>query len=857
MTTKIFLLVVFSLASAAPARAGQDSALQQLGADSGESVEAVQKGFERAAELAAESKALFAVIEKDGKRLLEIRADQIGAHYLFAATIDRGTGEKGMYSATMAGTFVWYFRLVDKDKVQFMRKNLAQRAEPGTPEAKAVEESYPDSLIATFPATSSGTTPGSLRIDARELFLTDFVSMSEDLKSVYNAPHKPMMLSNKDSSLGNIKVFPKNMEVDVHLQFAGADEAWSTLPDSRLIPISMHYSLSALPDSPGFQPRRADERVGFFQTSFQDLTNKDLKEKFKPTVHLINHWHLEKADPAAPVSDVKNPIVYWLDATVPNEYRPYIRSGILAWNAAFEAAGLRNALVVKEVDKDMPAEERSNFDPGNASYNVVRWFMGESTSMGVAPSRVNPMTGEIFNASIRLGDQLTRLTSFLTAVASGRQPSAAGHEHGPDCDHRQALQDSAAALALAEAQGPLTSEERARFMGELLTELTAHETGHTLGLRHNFQGGALNALDETGKDGLVSSSFMHYAPPNLAPKGREQGAYYQTQVGPYDRWAIEYGYKPLSQGDEAARRAELRGIAERSGSDARLKYCTDEDAGGTDPDCQRFMLGRDVVTFARQRATLADDLFKRLKNLEASGDEGNARLRESFAAGMSAYGGALRTVLPAIGGVRVRRVVPGDGPPPYEAVSAAEQRAALKFLDEKIFSAKPFDVPPSLLRRMAEDRLAGRYQPSAPFPLAESVLKLQKNALDHIYDQETLGRLSDSSLFGKSAVTPGEVMMTVRRSIWKEIESPRPSSIGLMRRNLQREHLTRLAGLLDSPDAAGDARAQARRDLDKIASNASRALAAGSLDDVSSSHLEDMRRLAGEALEGGKPRSDS
>ena len=160
MTRNIFLLL-FSIAFAAPIRADQTAALEQLGAGAGENVAAVQQGFEKARTLAAESKALFAVREKDGKRLLEIRANQLGVQYLFAATIDKGTGEKGMYSAAMADTFVWYFRLVDANKIQFMRKNLAQRADPGTPEAKALEESYQDSLIATL-AASSGTTTGLL-----------------------------------------------------------------------------------------------------------------------------------------------------------------------------------------------------------------------------------------------------------------------------------------------------------------------------------------------------------------------------------------------------------------------------------------------------------------------------------------------------------------------------------------------------------------------------------------------------------------------------------------------------------------------------------------------------------------------
>lgn len=826
------LLISISLASPLSA---QTSALSQLGVESGESVEAVQKAFEKTRVMAAESKALFKINEKEGKRLLEIRDNQLGVNYMLAATVDRGTGEKGMYSATMDDTFVWYFRLADKDRLQLMRRNLAQRAEPGTPEAKAIEESYQDSLVATVPVVSRDTMTATISIDARSLFFKDLVWMAAQLERAYG---KQMRLSEVDSVLGSIKVFPKNMEIDVQLQFAGAGEVYSTLPDSRLVSVSMHYSLFALPDNPDFKPRSADERVGYFETSFNDLTNKDLKQKLDPAVRLINRWHLEKTDPTAPVSDVKNPIVYWLDSTVPHEYRPAVRSGILAWNAAFESAGLRNAIVVKEVDKDMPAAEREVFDPANASYNVVRWFMGDSTGMAVAPSRANPLTGEIFNASIRLGDQLSRISRELTAIAVPRT-SPSGHEHGRDCGHWQALQDSAAALALAEAQGPLTDTERTRFLGELLTELTAHETGHTLGLRHNFTGGALQPLDEAGKDGLITSSLMHYVPANLAPKGQSQGAYFQTQVGPYDRWAIEYGYKSL------ASNTELAAIAASSAGDPRLKYCTDEDAVGTDPDCQRFMLGRDVVAFARQRTALADDLIKRQETIKDSGKDAYVLLRNNVSAGLSTYSGALSVVLPAIGGVRSSRT--GR---PYEAVPATEQRAALKFLDEKIFSAEPYAVSPALLERMGEDRKA--YARTAPYPLAATVLRIQQRALDHIYAPETLGRLADSTLFGPKAITPGETMMTVRRSIWKEIESPKAAPIVLLRRSLQREHLKRLTNLLDDQRIAGDARAQARRDLETIAKNAARAAAAKGLDAASAAHLEDMRRIAVEALTTGK-----
>src|SRR6185436_2373226 len=139
---------------------------------------------------------------------------------------------------------------------------------------------------------------------------------------------------------------------------------------------------------------------------------------------------------------------------------------------------------------------------------------------------------------------------------------------------------------------PLTAEERSRFVKEYLTETMAHEVGHTLGLRHNFKGSQMLTMEEMDKNGLHSSTVMDYLSAFIAPPGKPQGSFYQLKVGPYDDWAIEYGYKPLS-GTPAAKKAELEAIAARAGTDARLAFGTDEDIElAMDPDNQQFDLGK-------------------------------------------------------------------------------------------------------------------------------------------------------------------------------------------------------------------------------------------------------------------------
>lgn len=778
----------------------------------------------------ADAKNLFMVVEAGPKKVIVLKQNQLERDYLMSVTLEQGTGEQGLFSSIADDEFVFSFHWA-ADKLQMLRKDLAHRADPGTPEAKAIERSFPPSVIATLALASTDTSKGLFVFVADSLFLQDLTDMLSKLRRAYPSPD--LHPSPQESTVESVQSFPTNLEARVQLLFARSVTGPSNLPDSRRIAIRLHYSVSELPGA-GFEPLAADPRVGFFESSYKDYTNRGMSDRVSPAVRLANRWRLEKKEPDAPLSEPKRPITYWIEDTVPEQYRPAIKAGILAWNEAFEGAGFLNAIVVKEVDKDMSPEERARFDPGNAAYNMVRWFMGNNAGFAIGPSRVNPITGEIYNASVSVSDSMARfLAGQAQLIPPGKKPAGAGDELYMDDSVAQAR----AGLAALEAQG-LSAEEVQRYKSEYLTHVMAHEIGHTLGLRHNFKGSTACSVC-LGQGGQITSSVMDYMPANVPTDGK--GPYYQTQVGTYDKWAIEYGYKPQPS-DPSARSEALKAHLARSAQDPNLAYATDEDATGTDPAVQRFDLGKDTLAFARERAELARGLWSRLEQDKTSSGED---LRRRFSTGFSAMYQGVDAVLPIVGGIRTSREPSGEV---YAPVSAAEQRAALKFLEDAVLGANPVSVSPELVRRMGTDRPA--YQPTQPVPVGAYGSMIQESVLDGLLDKNTLWRLEQRRELvsdPKDAFGARDVMDTMRRGVWKDVAAKKPVAAG--RRSMQRHHVTLLVNLAKDEGAPGDARALARGGLSSIAGDIDKALKSKKLDEDTRLHLRDVRSAIDKALD--------
>ena len=211
---------------------------------------------------------------------------------------------------------------------------------------------------------------------------------------------------------------------------------FDTVPDSRGVTINVHYSISRLPQT-GYKPRLADDRVGYFLTVLKDFSKKIDDDRF---VRYINRWDLRKADPTAELSPPKKPIIFWLEKTVPFEYRKPIREGILEWNKAFEKAGFANAIEVRQQPDD------ADWDPEDINYNTFRWITS-SAGFAMGPSRVNPTTGQILDADIIFDADFLQYWQqeyeIVTPESDGRaRPAAAGlASRGPSaavcrCAHR-------------------------------------------------------------------------------------------------------------------------------------------------------------------------------------------------------------------------------------------------------------------------------------------------------------------------------------------------------------------------------------------------------------------------------------
>ncbi|MFO0108758.1 MAG: DUF5117 domain-containing protein, partial [bacterium] len=303
--------------------------------------------------------------------------------------LESGIGEKGIYSGMPLQDFLFYFQKVD-NQIQFVVRNVNFRTREGDPQARSVARSFSDSVLYTIPIKSIHSQRKTILIDLGDLLLTDLAGLSTNLE---------LAVSPDQGYLGNAKVFPNNLEIESIFNFANSGKNSDVLPDSRGFTLKVHYSLSELPQNK-YQPRLADERVGYFLTAYQDLSKDERRDTF---VRYINRWNLEKQDPTAAISPPKKPIVFWIDNAVPLEYRQSIKEGILMWNQAFLKAGFKDAIQVQQ----MP--DNATWDPADIRYNTIRWINTVDGFFAMGPSRVNPLTGEILNADILIDGSFVRL----------------------------------------------------------------------------------------------------------------------------------------------------------------------------------------------------------------------------------------------------------------------------------------------------------------------------------------------------------------------------------------------------------------------------------------------------------------
>ncbi len=785
----------------------------------------------------------FAVWRRDDRAWIEIRPDQIGKPFFFSIVRTKGVGERMVIAGLMGARQIAYFKKVN-GHIQLLAKSTRFRARPGTPAARAVKTSFSESMLAWAPIASQPSPRNqSILVEVNDLLLNDIPGASTLLEDAF---HVPYALDGRNSSLVKVDAQDTESGFEVSLHFSvpkmpseGPDSQVRPpldTPDPRSLFLGYRYNFSQLPAP--MKPRIADERVGYFTTSFTDFSD-DLRPD--ATVHYINRWRLEKKDPKAALSEPVTPIVYWIDRNIPKKYRQAIADGVLEWNQAFERIGFKNAIQVKIQPDD------ADFDTADVRHASIRWYLSSDPGPAIGPSQVDPRTGEILDADIVFTDVFTRSTrrfvvEDLPHKASGVSLPSISLGRGGDggiCDYaQQSEQEANFALDILEARGELdpSSPEADKFVYNYVRQVIAHEVGHTLGLRHNFRASTaytpaeLNDPEFTRRNG-VTASVMDYVPFNIALNGQPQADFVNRGLGPYDYWAIEYGYKPLDPGHE---KEELAKIAARGSREPWLAYATDEDSvvGGSpvgmDPTVNVWDLSDDPLAYYRKRLELSRELWARLEAKKLAPGETYDGLRRSFLAGFNQLARGLVPATKYIGGIVQVRDRAGSGRLPYTPVPASQQREALKILSEGMFSVESFKFKPEFLASLPYSRLdyydemsQGENVSLHPMiSLPATVLSMQRQVLDQVMSDVVAQRVIESQTLvtdPKRAFTLAELYDTLQGAIWSELKTGR--EITPMRRNLQREHLRRMVDMLLRPSAnmPADARSLIRMDAQSLA----------------------------------------
>ena len=425
------------------------------------------------------------------------------------------------------------------------------------------------------------------------------------------------------------------------------------------------------------------------------------------------------------------------------------------------------------------------------------------------------------------------------------------------------------------------------FIGQALKEVVMHEVGHSLGLRHNFKASTMLTADQLNDTSVtqtkgLSGSVMDYNPVNIAPRGTKQGDFYSATIGPYDYWAIEYGYKHIDGNEEA----ELKKIASRA-PEADLVYATDEDVVlNDDPFVNRWDLGSDPREFAKGRIELAAELLKDLDSRVVKDGEPWARMRRAFSILLNQWGNAATLSSQYIAGQSISRDRKSDkdARDPIEPVSGDTQRENLKFLVENILTDKPFEFSPTVLRRLGNERWMHWGAPArrnADITVFERILGIQKIVLGHCLSGSTLSRLQNQELQANPGTSPlriDEVFRALTDGIWADLDNlptkddeDSKDGLSIIRRNLQREHLRRLGEMVlgsgggSLPDGLGfvvlvgggnasvpaDARALARLHLKELLERITKELDAKGekLDDTTRAHLDESKEKIARILD--------
>ena len=666
---------------------------------------------------------------------LKLDEEDLNSQFLYFSYVMNAPQGSTLTGGLPSDGKVLEFRNFKKENIGLYQINTAYiKGDETNNIAKSSITNITEAFVEVF--KPSARTDGSVLINVNSILLSEKMDSISYVPSEYKE-YVTVNYGRPDESKTFVKnVFNNETNTAFEVTFAfentmpntGAFSV-SAVTDPRYLSVTGRHIFIKMPDD-RFEPRVNDHRIGYFVNKSTDLTSYD---NF-PNFALINKWRLIKKNPDAEMSEPEEPIVFWVENTTPKEIIPAVVAGIENWNIAFEEAGFINAVVAKIQPED------AEWDAADYDYNVVRWSSEPDGSLlGIGPSVSNPLTGEIIS-----GDVVNKLLAIKLGY-----------------NYRKLY-------GYTEDNDPLM---------QYITNLTLHEVGHVLGLRHNFRGSYLYSPKEIHDKNITGntlmSSVMDYDPINIAPEGTEQGIYFSTVPGVYDKWAIKFGYTPNLSDEE---RTELL----RQSVKRELTFGTDDDAmsypgNNIDPRTKRYDMSNDPISYAEDIVKIVDQKINELPEI-FSDEEGFNNYTNSFYRLFRTKGRFLETVAQQIGGVYINKIASSqDEFVSLEPVPYKKQKQAFELLKKEVFSNGAMNYDPKILANLVFERDSVSYYASFGDnndpDFHEIVLASQSNILRNILHPAVMKRLVNSSLYGNQYM-PNEVLNDLNSAIFIAGEEP-------------------------------------------------------------------------------------
>jgi len=774
---------------------------------------------------------LIPIIHKAGRVYLALKRSQLGADFIQSAVPSSGLGGLGPAQGEpyVAPARIIRFEKVD-DTVVVRWPNTYTITRPNTPEATGVQQSLPASVVAVVPIAAADE---NSVVIAASFLLGDVADFDSSLNFGPPSPGA-YRLDPSRSYFAVTKAFPENDVLRVSQTWqSSAPNRIDNAPDPRSLEILMSYNIIQAPSN-GYMPRIADPRVGYFTQPLINFSTDQIGTS--RTVHYIMRWNFGPRTSSAPVK-ATHPLVFYLSSDIPFQYRNTVKAALLTWNEAFRRIGILDAVQVQQQPAD-PA-----WDPEDIRHSMIRWLNTSSPAFGAEGLLVtDPRTGEELNIGVNF-------------------------------DAVEGLVGRTYRYVIAPARGlPDTAAAENQFTQDLIRSIMLHESGHDFGLQHNFIGSTAYTAKQMQSRAFTSrwgvgNSVMEYAPINLWPKGTSQGDYVQLGLGPYDYYAIRYGYGYIPNASTPAAEVPTLRRWASAWANPRTRFASDEDVSfqtghAIDPRVAQNDLTNHPLQWCNVQMKTMHKVMNAVSQRFPAAGHSFDEARQAFTAPLNTY---LRcAVMPAhwIGGEYISRSAKGDpgAVQPLTPVSIADERAAWSMLANGLFANSAWSFNPNVLNKLTYSEWSDftngswAYSPTPRHDVAVTTIvnAAQNQALSELFAPLTLQRIDDL----QTKYSPGKTMTLTnlfdwsRASIFGDVTGG-INKAGPIRRNLQMAFAKRLSDMWVNPlpGTPSDAQALARIQLQQLVQMVGVGLQNSGISELTRAHLQALSAVARQALD--------